>query len=92
MNIPDIPTFVPRSVVGNARSFFSGGVLDVIWKALVSAGVLASVYVLAAAGLVGGIIATLAAFRSMGVRAERPGVHHGQRRTVSTGEIDECGT
>jgi len=67
----NVPTPIPESAVGNIRSFFGGGTLDVIWKALVIGFILVSVYVLAAAGIVGGIVAgiVLGALLSDDVRA-----------------------
>ena len=49
----------PASVVASVKSFFSGSVLDVAWKAIVLAFVAVIVYALAMAGFIGAIIASI---------------------------------
>lgn len=56
MDLPDIPTPVPESIIGNLRQFFSGGVIDVLWKLLVAVFLAVLAYTLLSMGLIGGVI------------------------------------
>lgn len=50
---------IPSAVADNVRSFLSASVWDWLWRVFVIAVLLVAVYVLAAMGVVGGIIASI---------------------------------
>lgn len=53
----DIPTGIPSSVIDRLNQFLNSGAIDIVWKAIVLAALLALAWLLASMGFFGAFIA-----------------------------------